>query len=174
MYFTFALLLFGSNTFAQKQLYRNNPYKVKVYIQNSKKPIKAILYDVTDSTIILVFRKGFIELKNNNAVEDKIVIAINQINKIEYWKKNRIINTLQIGVGTGALIGLLIEPNTSSFITLNREVQAIIGAYGGLFYSGIYSVVRSFFKQEIIINANIETFNAQKNFLDKHTALKLI
>lgn len=58
-------------------------------------------------------------------------------------------------MGTGALVGLLIEPNTSGFITLNHEVQAIIGAFGGLFYSGIYSVVRSFFKQEIIINANI-------------------
>lgn len=87
LYFTFSLLLFGSNTFAQKQLYRSNPYKVKVYIQNSKKPIKAILYDVTDSTIILVSEKGFIKLKNNKVVEDRIVIAINQINKIEYWKK---------------------------------------------------------------------------------------
>jgi len=153
--FTAALLL-SLNIFGQIELNYKDVF-LRVYNKKGKKIAKGKLVLITDSSMVLLKRRKWIE------------IQLEDINRIRTKRSfgNNILKGAAIGGGTLAFIGAASAPNDNAFLSYTPLEGATIGTFIGGFYGAGIGAFTGIFKNSnvFMIDSEVTKLEFFKNVI---------
>jgi len=159
--FVISILLVGSVEPLSAQNKKFRPYKAKVIHLHGLPDVDGILYDVTDSSIVLTNSSSFKDFESSGYRS----IAIEQIEKIKLQRKGKVWVSALIGAAGGAATGALVE----SFDDSNFTATAGFAAGGAVLGALIGTIVGAATRIKIRINGQKSQFKASQERLYRYS-----
>ena len=161
-------ILFAFDTQSQ-----TTPYKIKV-VNNEKENTKGILYNVTDSTLVLISELDYYRFKNKLDFT-KTTISFSQIDKIKISKKKHFWRSFGITTFAGAFIGAIsgysAGDDKTGYVGFSAKEKAIFGGIGGTISGALIGTTIGLIQINIPINKKYTTFCQRKDYLTKRALL---
>lgn len=165
---------------AQEFTQKTKLYKTWVYLNTEPFKVKGVLYEVTDSTL-LVSNSLVIQDYNTNKFE-VVKLNVSNIEEIEIRRKNSIINGVFIGAlsgfALGGMIGLISgdDPPCPSrallCLSFSAGEKALLAGIPLSIVGAGFGALAGSFKIIIPIDGNNHLFNANKNRLKEYSIKK--
>ncbi len=173
-----SLLFFFSDIKSQTYPYNSTTlYKVKI-IDSQKGNNKGILYNVTDSTLIIISEIDYYRFFKNNLDLQKTTISFNQIDKIKISKKNHFWRSFGVTTLAGATIGAVLgyssgddHPTKRDMISFTAKKKAVIVGVVGTLIGAATGTIIGLVQINIPINKKYISFSKKKEYLAKRSLL---